>query len=226
MEYKLPSAGVTFINAIAAGTILSIAAGVAVVCGSPAMAPEWGALLKALIFPAGLLLIVLGRLSLFTGNIYSYGACIAHGCSFWKAFILLIISWFGNLLGCLWSAFGIRIATPGFDLIALEQAGAQKLTLPHPQLLILAIFCNMLVCMAIALSRRYGGSTRIIGVVVPIFLFVFFGFEHSIADMFYLLFAPGITPLAYFMFLGVVTAGNVLGGILVTAFDYARKELV
>lgn len=226
MTYQLPRPFITFLNSIGAGAVLSLAAATAVIAGGPAASPEWAALIKAIIFPIGLILIIMANLSLFTGNIYSYGACVANGCSKWQALGLLVISWFGNLIGSIWVAYGVRISIPGFDLHALEQVANVKVLIPYPQLFVLAVFCNMLVCYAVSMARRNTGVLKLFGIFFPIFLFVFFGFEHSIADMFYMLFTEEFSVHNYLAFLGIVTAGNIIGGVLVTSFDYYREELV
>lgn len=226
MTYQLPRPFITFLNSIGAGAVLSLAAATAVIAGGPAASPEWAALIKAVIFPIGLILIIMANLSLFTGNIYSYGACVANGCNIWQALGLLIISWFGNLIGSIWVAYGVRISIPGFDLHALEQVANVKILTPYPQLFVLAVFCNMLVCYAVSMARRNTGVLKLFGIFFPIFLFVFFGFEHSIADMFYMLFTEEFSAHNYLSFLGIATAGNIIGGVLVTGFDYYREELV
>lgn len=226
MTYQLPRPFITFLNSIGAGAVLSLAAATAVIAGGPAASPEWAALIKAVIFPIGLILIIMANLSLFTGNIYSYGACVANGCNIWQAIGLLVISWFGNLIGSIWVAYGVRISIPGFDLHALEQVANVKVLIPYPQLFVLAIFCNMLVCYAVSMARRNTGVLKLFGIFFPIFLFVFFGFEHSIADMFYMLFTEDFSAQNYLAFLGIATAGNIIGGVLVTGFDYYREELV
>lgn len=226
MTYQLPRPFITFLNSIGAGAVLSLAAATAVIAGGPAASPEWTALIKAIIFPIGLILIIMANLSLFTGNIYSYGACVANGCNIWQAIGLLVISWFGNLIGSIWVAYGVRISIPGFDLHALEQVANVKVLIPYPQLFVLAIFCNMLVCYAVSMARRNTGVLKLFGIFFPIFLFVFFGFEHSIADMFYMLFVEKFSVQNYLAFLGIATAGNIIGGVLVTGFDYYREELV
>lgn len=226
MTYQLPRPFITFLNSIGAGAVLSLAAATAVIAGGPAASPEWAALIKAIIFPIGLILIIMANLSLFTGNIYSYGACVANGCNIWQAIGLLVISWFGNLIGSIWVAYGVRISIPGFDLHALEQVANVKVLIPYPQLFVLAIFCNMLVCYAVSMARRNTGVLKLFGIFFPIFLFVFFGFEHSIADMFYMLFTEEFSAHNYLAFLGIATAGNIIGGVLVTGFDYYREELV
>ena len=213
-------------NSIGAGAVLSLAAATAVIAGGPAASPEWAALIKAVIFPIGLILIIMANLSLFTGNIYSYGACVANGCNKWQALGLLVISWFGNLIGSIWVAYGVRISIPGFDLHALENVANVKVLIPYPQLFVLAVFCNMLVCYAVSMARRNTGVLKLFGIFFPIFLFVFFGFEHSIADMFYMLFVEKFSVQNYLAFLGIATAGNIIGGVLVTGFDYYREELV
>lgn len=226
MTYQLPRPFITFLNSIGAGAVLSLAAATAVIAGGPAASPEWAALIKAVIFPIGLILIIMADLSLFTGNIYSYGACVANGCNKWQAIGLLVISWFGNLIGSIWVAYGVRISIPGFDLHAIERVANVKALIPYPQLFVLAIFCNMLVCYAVSMARRNTGVLKLFGIFFPIFLFVFFGFEHSIADMFYMLFVEKFAVQNYLAFLGIATAGNVIGGVLVTGFDYYREELV
>ena len=226
MTYQLPRPFITFLNSIGAGAVLSLAAATAVIAGGPAASPEWAALIKAVIFPIGLILIIMANLSLFTGNIYSYGACVANGCNKWQAIGLLVISWFGNLIGSIWVAYGVRISIPGFDLHALEQVANTKILTPYPQLFVLAVFCNMLVCYAVSMARRNTGVLKLFGIFFPIFLFVFFGFEHSIADMFYMLFTEDFSAHNYLAFLGIATAGNIIGGVLVTGFDYYREELV
>ena len=226
MTYQLPRPFITFLNSIGAGAVLSLAAATAVITGGPAASPEWAALIKAVIFPIGLILIIMANLSLFTGNIYSYGACVANGCNKWQALGLLVISWFGNLIGSIWVAYGVRISIPGFDLHAIERVANVKVLIPYPQLFVLAVFCNMLVCYAVSMARRNTGVLKLFGIFFPIFLFVFFGFEHSIADMFYMLFVEKFSVQNYLAFLGIATAGNIIGGVLVTGFDYYREELV
>lgn len=226
MTYQLPRPFITFLNSIGAGAVLSLAAATAVIAGGPAASPEWAALIKAVIFPIGLILIIMANLSLFTGNIYSYGACVANGCNKWQALGLLAISWFGNLIGSIWVAYGVRISIPGFDLHAIERVANIKVLIPYPQLFVLAVFCNMLVCYAVSMARRNTGVLKLFGIFFPIFLFVFFGFEHSIADMFYMLFVEKFSVQNYLAFLGIATAGNIIGGVLVTGFDYYREELV
>lgn len=226
MTYQLPRPFITFLNSIGAGAVLSLAAATAVIAGGPAASPEWAALIKAIIFPIGLILIIMANLSLFTGNIYSYGACVANGCNKWQALGLLVISWFGNLIGSIWVAYGVRISIPGFDLHAIERVANVKVLIPYPQLFVLAVFCNMLVCYAVSMARRNTGVLKLFGIFFPIFLFVFFGFEHSIADMFYMLFVEKFSVQNYLAFLGIATAGNIIGGVLVTGFDYYREELV
>lgn len=226
MTYQLPRPSITFLNSIGAGAVLSLAAATAVIAGGPAASPEWAALIKAIIFPIGLILIIIANLSLFTGNIYSYGACVANGCNKWQAVGLLVISWFGNLIGSIWVAYGVRISIPGFDLHAIERVANSKTLISYPQLFVLAIFCNMLVCYAVSMARRNTGVLKLFGIFFPIFLFVFFGFEHSIADMFYMLFVEKFSAYNYLGFIGIATAGNIIGGVLVTGFDYYREELV
>lgn len=223
----LPTTGKTFLNAFGAGVVLAFVAAVSCLGAHGANVAENIHILQALIFPIGLILIVFARLSLFTGCIYSFAADIRRGASPLKALWLLVVIWIGNLLGSLWIAFGIRTATTAwYNVGALVQTANIKMGISFPKLLVLGLFCNILVCLAISLSRKTSGIAQVLGIGFPVFLFIFFGFEHSVADMFYLLFATNLTVVDYFATLGIISLGNIIGGLFVVAFDTARGELV
>ena len=223
----LPTTGKTFINAFGAGVILAFVAAASCLGAHGANIMENIHILQALIFPMGLILIVFARLSLFTGCIYTFSADIRRGASPIKAIWLLAVTWVGNLIGSIWIAFGIRTATTTwYNVGALVIAADTKMAIQFPNLLVLGLFCNVLVCAAIAISRKTTGIAQVLGIGFPVFLFIFFGFEHSVADMFYLLFASNLTVVDYFATLGIISLGNIIGGLFVVAFDAARGELV
>ena len=160
-----------------------------------------GGLAAAAVFPAGLLLVLMTESCLFTGR------CLLLATDRRKAAVILPVSWTGNLVG---AVAVVAMLAPFPDTFAtVAQA---KLALSLPRAFVLGIGCNQLVCLGVVLWRRYGA----IGAYVPVFLFVVCGFEHSVADMFYLAAGlPSSELLTALPFLAVVTAGNAVGGWIV-----------
>ena len=179
-------------------------------------------LIGSALFPVGLMLVIFCGAELFTGNnlmtlALADGAIDAKG---------LLKNWFfvfiGNFIGSVLLAF--LLAKSGlYSGAAMERAAAvavSKASMPFMQALIRGILCNILVVLACwfqAGSKEMSG--KILAVWFPIMLFVFAGFEHSVANMTYI-------PLGMFLgadvtvgglFMGnliPVTLGNVIGGAL------------
>ncbi|MBI3132950.1 MAG: formate/nitrite transporter family protein [Acidobacteria bacterium] len=199
-------------------------------------------LLAGAAFSLGLVLVVVGGAELFTGNALLVMAW-AEGKVPTAA---LLRNWgivyLGNLVGALATAYGVHrsgvmsLAGGRISQTALAIATA-KAELPWDQAFIRGIFCNALVCMAVWLGFSARTTTdRILCVMFPITAFVAAGFEHSIANMYFIPLgrllqgspAHGLTLEAFFLGnLLPVTLGNVAGGAgLVGAlywFIYLRK---
>ena len=115
----------------------------------------------------------------------------------------------------------------GFGASAVAVAHA-KAELPLVEAFARGVLCNALVCLAVWLAM--GGrsvSDKVLGIVLPITAFVALGFEHSIANWFFLPWAwlEGAHAEPEFLAgaarnLAAVTAGNVLGGSLLVAGIY------
>ena len=157
------------------------------------------------------------------------------------------IVYVGNFIGSLFIAYMIVQSgqfNSGDNLLggmSLKIAYA-KVTLPFLSAFFLGIMCNWLVCLAIWIS--YGAKTtmgKILGVFFPIWLFITSGFEHSIANMYYIpagimakgnadwvlrsgLTAADLEQLTYSSFfinnLLPVTLGNIVGGMCFVALAY------
>ncbi len=95
-------------------------------------------------------------------------------------------------------------------------------------LFIKAIFCNMLVCLAVWCgSKMKTESGKLVMIFWCIFVFVLCGFEHSVANMTILasgLLDPnevaGLSIGGYVYNLAIVTVGNMIGGIALVAWPY------
>lgn len=193
----------TLLSSVAAGAMIALAAYAALVAAD---VTGMGKLAAAAVFPAGLILVLMTSACLFTGQ------CLLLATDRRKAASVLPISWAGNLAG---AVAVVAMLAPFPDVFATTAQA--KIALSMPRAFILGIGCNLLVCLGVVLWRRYGA----IGAYVPVALFVACGFEHSVADMFYL--AAGLPAeklLTALPFLAVVTAGNIVGGWIIGEWEW------
>jgi formate/nitrite transporter FocA (FNT family) len=174
-------------------------------------------LLYALIFPAGLIMLVLFGASLFTGAVIEINDIVDKK-SRWRLYLKkLLLIYLGNFIGAVAvGLLALLVAKP--TVIELFQTmSATKASAPLPILFIKGILCNILVCVAILLYRQ---TANIALLFVPIFVFVLCSFEHSIADMFIFTFAPNTSVLLPLL---VISLGNFVGGVLISlAYRYIK----
>lgn len=192
------------IKSIAAGFMIGLAAvGTMIV-------PEY----KAVIFPAGLLMVVLSGSELFTGRMLLIADRSLR--------ITAILKWWamiyaGNLIGSALIGSMMFRYLPEIDVI-------HKVSMNVPELLIRGILCNILVCLAVWLAGKSDRITDKAAVIYAcISLFVLCGYEHSVANMTYLtvgMLQHNITFTGAAYNLLWVTTGNMIGGLLVGL--YAR----
>lgn len=181
-----------FIRAVAAGVMIGIAGAVYLAVGPP---------LGAILFSLGLILICARGYNLYTGKI-GYIKEPKDAIDMW-----IYIG--GNALGTLLVAATQTISTT--DLITT------KLAMPWWLTLIKAIGCGILMYLAVDIYkqgyRTYDQATRYIGIIVCIPAFILAGFEHSIADMFYI-WLGGIYNWRILEFICIVILGNAIGANL------------
>ncbi len=187
------------------------------------------------VFSLGLMLVVICGAELFTGNSLLTKTALERKIS-WSAigrnWVLVIL---GNLLGSLFFAalmFYSGLWKSGqIEQHALAIASA-KVQIPFIEALIRGILCNWLVCLAVFMACAARDITgKILACYVPIMAFVASGFEHSVANMYFIptglfLNARSESPLAALNWGGFlhnlvpVTLGNVLGGVLFVGCAY------
>lgn len=236
--------------------VLAILAGVLVGLGAVASStaaqgiPETGLarLVTGAVFPIGLIMIVLLGTELFTGNALMVTAAISGDIT-WG---LLLRNWgivyVGNFIGAvglaaLMAFFGQLDIGGGTLAIYTAKVAAAKCSLPWGNAFVLGIFCNLMVCVAIYLGNTaHDTAGKILGVLFPIFGFVVAGFEHCIANMYYvpagifanmvpaygeLIVSAGINTAVLdwgtFVVANLipVTLGNIVGGAIVGLVMYA-----
>jgi formate transporter FocA len=210
-----------FVLAVLAGAFIGLGAifSTTVVAGASVMIP-YGVtrLLAGLAFSLGLILVVVGGAELFTGN----NLIVMAWANRKVTTALLVRSWvivyLGNFIGAVTTAGLVYLSgqfafgNGGIGAAALATAHA-KVQFGFLQAVILGTLCNGLVCLAVWLSYSARSTTdKILAVIPPITAFVAAGFEHSVANMYFI-------PIGLFVKAGASEA--FWSDIGKTAADYA-----
>ena len=249
-----------FVLAVLAGVFISFGAVLATVAtassgtpGAPGAAPALpfgvSRLLAGLVFSLGLVLVVVAGAELFTGNTLIVMAWASRRVTTARVLRSWAVVYAGNLVGAVataafvyWSGQPLRDGG-AVGRRALEIARA-KTSLPVRDAVILGILANVLVCLAIwlTLSARTV-IDKVAAIVFPITAFVAAGFEHSIANMYFIpagLLVKSQAPGSFWSRTGLakgtfahlnlqsfvignllpVTAGNIIGGALLVGLVY------
>lgn len=183
-----------FLLAVLAGAFIALGAifAITVITGASGVLP-YGVtkLLAGTVFSVGLILVVVGGAELFTGNNLIVMAWASGKVTTTELLRNWSIVYLGNLGGALGTVLLVYLgevhtfADGAVGVVALNLAAA-KLELGFVQAVALGVLCNALVCLAVwlAFSARTTGG-KILAIVPPIAAFVACGFEHSIANLFF-----------------------------------------
>lgn len=172
-----------FLLAILAGVFIALA-GTASTIGSALL----GKMAGALIFPAGLAMVVVMGSELFTGNNLMIIPALEKRLSVRRLLTAWLVVYLGNLAGSILIA-AMTVWGGTFDSCyeSLIATAAAKTALPFGTALLRGILCNVLVCTAVWMAMGASGPAGKIGALyLPIMVFVLCGFEHSVANMFYI----------------------------------------
>jgi formate transporter FocA len=185
----------TFTLAVLAGAFISLGAVFATtVTAGTAGVMAYGVvrLLAGLVFSVGLILVVVGGAELFTGNTLIVMAWASRKITSAAVLRNWSIVFAGNAVGALATAGLVFVAgqhefgggAVGAAALAIARA---KVELGFAQAVALGTLCNGLVCLAVWLSLSARSTAdRILAVVFPISAFVAAGFEHSVANMYFI----------------------------------------
>jgi formate transporter FocA len=247
-----------FALAILAGAFIAVGAMfcTTVLAGSSALPYGVARLLGGLVFSTGLIMVVVGGSELFTGNNLIIMAFASRKISLGDLLRNWVIVYVGNLVGSVLTAYIMFLSkqyTFGGGSIGLTalNIGEAKTNLEFIQAIALGIMCNALVCMAVWLCFSARSTTdKILSIIPPISAFVAAGFEHSVANMYFIPIALFIKELGDPKFFEVikktavdfphltwgnfflanllpVTIGNIIGGAVMVGliywFIYLRK---
>lgn len=219
---------VLLFQGILAGIYISIGAIGSLKLSATVTSPGLGNFLGALVFPVGIIAIILMQAELFTSDCMVMLSVYTGRTKIRKILRILLLIIFSNLLGAVIVAFLTK--TSGIfgqavtDLV-IEKA-VHKVHMPILELFTSSILCNIIVCTGVCLAYSCKDEIAKIGALwLAIVVFVLSGTEHVVANMYYLfigLFSGAdISMLDIFYNLGVSAVGNFVGGgIIVTGINY------
>lgn len=183
-----------------------------------------GKFIGACVFPGGLTMVLIAGSELFTGNCLLVIPLLEREIRLRQMLKSWIIVYIGNLIGALLVSAGVayshELGLFHNDLaVAVINTAITKCSMTFSDAFLRGVMCNFLVCVAVWISfAAKDVAGKIMGLFFPIMIFVLCGFEHSIANMFYLptgiLLSGGaeVTWLDFLRNLGPVTLGNMAGG--------------
>ena len=175
----------------------------------------------AFMFSLGLFTVCTLKYNLFTGKV---GYLFNNDVKTYLPWCLMV--WVGNLVGSIIVAELVRLTRVAPGIIEkstkLVQVKADDSLI---SLFVLGIFCNIMVVHAVDQYLNNPHEIgKYLGIVMSIMVFILCGFEHCIADMFYIQMARMWNSQTIIALI-VITLGNVLGGILIPTMRNINTKL-
>lgn len=178
-----------------------------IVASDPELSFATGRVLGGLVFSLGLALVIVGGAELFTGNNLIVMAWASGKVSTAEMLRNWLIVYLGNIVGAVGLAVLVLLShhldmNGGRVGLSILNTAVAKIQPDAFTLFVKGILCNVLVCLAVWLA--YAGRSvtdKIVALILPISAFVAAGFEHCVANMYFL-------PLAWLL----TSTGNVPNG--------------
>lgn len=239
-----------FVLAMLAGAFIAFGAlYFCVFLGDPSMPFAVQRAVGGLCFCLGLVLVLCCGAELFTGNMLMVCALASKKISVGAMLKNWAIVWLGNLAGALLAVALVSLAhiadmNGGAVGGAMISVAVSKVTPDWITLFFKGILCNIFVCLAVWIG--FGARTvvdKVVGILLPISAFVACGFEHCVANMFFLpmglvaktagyassVDAGALDLTSVFYNISAATLGNIVGGALFVGLAYwfvfhAKKE--
>lgn len=190
--------------------------------------PGLGSFLGALVFPLGIIAILLMQAELFTSDSMVMIAVYDKRTKFHSTVGILVLILIANLVGAIIIALLSKYAGIYNEAILdmIIHKAMDKVSMPFGQLMASSILCNIIVCTSVCLAYSCGDElAKVVVVWLGITVFVLSGTEHVVANMYYLFmayFSGAEISMAGIMYnLSVAALGNFIGGgIIVSGINY------
>lgn len=218
------------VRSVLAGMYLSIVVYVYWSLLNNLAADPFGKVAASGFFGVGLAMIVLTNTELFTSNNLYLAISSYEGHTTWRDTLMLwVVCYLGNLGGALIVA-GLLYASGLLGELpanhALYAGAAHKVHETAMEIFVRGILANWVVCLAVRVALRCQEEVaKILVLLLVVFMFLYFGGEHSIANMgtfAMALFGHGTITVPDALYnLAFATLGNIIGGVLFMALPFA-----
>jgi formate/nitrite transporter len=230
----------TFVLGVLAGAFIALGAVLATMIGTSSElgfgVTRW---LSGIGFSLGLILVIVAGAELFTGNNLIVMSVVSGKVPVARLLRNWGIVYVGNFVGALSVALFVWLGNweaqdEGAVGVTALSIAAGKASLPFWDVVWRAVLANALVCLAVWLAT--GGRTivdKVFAIVFPISAFVASGFEHSIANMYFIPVGlllqrdlpagdrpPGLDLAGFGTNLAAATIGNIVGGAVLVGLVY------
>jgi len=190
--------------------LISILGGASISIGGAVFINAPSVFAGSFLFSLGLFLVCHFKWGLYTGRVQNLIEVSVK-----SAVPELIVVYLGNLLGTLSVGYLIRFCSKAEVISRVESLTHYKLSLPLLNVLALSFFCGVMMYVAVTGFKKIGDPIgKHLAVILPVMVFINSGFEHSIADLFYIS-AANAWDIVAVKFSIVAALGNLIGGCAV-----------
>jgi len=237
----MPTLPMLMLGMVAGGFIGLGALYCTIVLSDPTLPFAISRVLGGVVFSMGLILVIIAGAELFTGNNLLVMAWADRLITTRKLLRNWVLVYFANAVGAIGLAVLVYLShhadmNQGAVGQTYVKIAAAKASLPFMEAFYKGILCNLLVCLAVWLALAGRSVTdKLLAVILPVSAFVAAGFEHSIANMYFIplgimlksdVTVPAGVNVAALDWAGFagnllpVTLGNIIGGSLMVALVY------
>ena len=230
-----------FVMGILAGMFIAMGGFGSSIASYGIQEPGLARLLSAVVFPVGLMLVLVAGAELFTGNNLMIMPVLQKRIKPSAMLRNWGIVYGGNFVGSVFVAWIVTASTAsgstalydGALMQTMVRTALTKVNIGFGDAIMRGVMCNLMVCLAVWVSISATElAGKIMSLYLPIFLFVLCGFEHCIANMYFIpagifagwmgkMPAEGLNLLTFiYRNLIPVTIGNVIGGSVLTGVAY------
>lgn len=175
-------------------------------------------IIGAIFFSVGLLTICIYKMNLYTGMI---GYIIENKLNY---IVTLLLTLIGNFIGTMITSLLVLNTRIANLSVRAKEISAIKINDNYLSIFILSIFCGMLMYIAVNTFKKEKDSiVRYLAIFICVIVFILSGFEHCIANMYYISLAK-LWSLKAVLSMLIMILGNSVGSIFIAIFNNKIKE--
>lgn len=195
-----------------------IYAGIMIGIGGTVYLSISNSIIGAIFFSVGLLTICIYKMNLYTGMI---GYIIENKLNY---IVTLLLTLIGNFIGTMITSLLVLNTRIANISVRAKEISAIKINDNYLSIFILSIFCGMLMYIAVNTFKKEKDSiVRYLAIFICVIVFILSGFEHCIANMYYISLAK-LWSLKAALSMLIMILGNSVGSIFIAIFNNKIKE--